>query len=272
MDDMPNPIDSKQAEIRAAHKMLRGASLYRLYRDRPFCAFNPSSRKTGLKYGVERIGAFLELLNAVPLPPGSLVLDIGCGGGWTSEWLARWGYRVISLDIGFEYMAIACERAMESNLESWHTIQGDGENLPFADNTFDAVLYFASLHHMPAPHQSLAETYRILRPGGWVGASEPGNPQRADAFTEVTKRTGIREEGFHPFYLKQQMLQQLGFRRCFLRSHVPQRRSYEKPIFLRWLPIALTGLPLDFLVSLVWVVKIVLFPLGRFNFELVAQK
>ena len=92
-DKMTDGLPPKQAEIRGARQMRSGTLNYQLYRNRPFVPFIFISgvNKSGLNYGIPKIKGFLELLGTVPLPSNAHILDIGCGGGWTSEWLARWG-------------------------------------------------------------------------------------------------------------------------------------------------------------------------------------
>jgi ubiquinone/menaquinone biosynthesis C-methylase UbiE len=44
--------------------------------------------------------------------------------------------------------------------------QGDAENLPYDDNTFDLVIGHAFIHHLPVPGKAFQEAYRVLKPGG----------------------------------------------------------------------------------------------------------
>jgi len=52
-------------------------------------------------------------------------------------------------------------------------LQGDAEELSFEDGSFDAVLVFAGLHHLPHYARSLHHAYRVLRPGGTFVCFEP---------------------------------------------------------------------------------------------------
>ena len=52
-------------------------------------------------------------------------------------------------------------------------IGGDGHQLPFHDNAFDAIISEAVLEHVLEPKQVVAEIYRVLKPGGYVCAAVP---------------------------------------------------------------------------------------------------
>jgi SAM-dependent methyltransferase len=48
--------------------------------------------------------------------------------------------------------------------------QGDARELPFDEEAFDAVVFDSTLSHVPGPERALAESFRVLRPGGWLAA------------------------------------------------------------------------------------------------------
>jgi ubiquinone/menaquinone biosynthesis C-methylase UbiE len=56
---------------------------------------------------------------------------------------------------------------------SYPGVVGDGSTLPFANNSFEAVLFYASLHHMPDVEASLDEAKRVLKDGGTLLLLEP---------------------------------------------------------------------------------------------------
>jgi SAM-dependent methyltransferase len=47
--------------------------------------------------------------------------------------------------------------------------EADGRALPFADASFDVVVFDSTLSHVPGPEQAIAEAARVLRPAGWLG-------------------------------------------------------------------------------------------------------
>lgn len=91
------------------------------------------------------------------------VLDIGCGGGFLSNHLARAGFAVTGLDPSPEALEIAARYDTAGTVR--HVV-GDGLRLPFADASFDAVTAMDVLEHVEAPARLIAEAARVLRPGG----------------------------------------------------------------------------------------------------------
>ena len=101
------------------------------------------------------------------------VLDVGCGEGVLVRRLASLGARAVGVDPS----AVALERARraESSDTSRHFVEGTAEALPFPDTSFDVVVFFNSLHHVPTESMdaALAEAARVLRPGGVLYVQEP---------------------------------------------------------------------------------------------------
>jgi SAM-dependent methyltransferase len=90
--------------------------------------------------------------------------------------LARRGAAVTAFDLSAEYVVEAKRRA-RANGVSVRTVQADGERLPFADASFDAVWGCAILHHLDLDRAG-RELVRVLKPGGVAVFCEPwgGNP------------------------------------------------------------------------------------------------
>src|SRR5262245_19865573 len=78
---------------------------------------------------------------------GRDVLDYGCGHGMAAIVLARRGARVTGFDVSAAYLAEARARA-GANGVAVDFVQADGERLPFAGGSFDAVWGHAVLHHV----------------------------------------------------------------------------------------------------------------------------
>jgi SAM-dependent methyltransferase len=112
---------------------------------------------------------------------GQRVLDYGCGHGMAAVVLARRGATVTAFDLSPGYVAEAEERA-HANGVSIRFVAADGEYLPFADESFDAVWGNAILHHLDLARAG-AELRRVLKPGGVAVFCEPwgGNPLLAFA-------------------------------------------------------------------------------------------
>ena len=113
-----------------------------------------------------------EFLRAELPLPGGRILDVGCGEGGLVRFLTREGGRAIGLECS-EVQLRRAEAVVKLGAESY--VFGRGEDLPFEDVSFDAVVFSNSLHHV-APErmdQALAEAGRVLRPGGLLYVAEP---------------------------------------------------------------------------------------------------
>ena len=106
------------------------------------------------------------LLEAADVSANGSVLDVGCGPGYISAAAAERGAISTGLDFSGEMIAIA--RKMFPRIEFQ---EGDAQNLPFADGSFDAVLANFSLLHLSDPERACAEACRVLKPGGKFGFS-----------------------------------------------------------------------------------------------------
>ena len=93
------------------------------------------------------------------------VLDIGCGGGFTCEFLAKRGASVTGIDQSAACIQAARHHA-RSNRLSINYKPGKAETLPFPDSTFDTVICVDVLEHVNNLEQTLSEASRVLRPNG----------------------------------------------------------------------------------------------------------
>lgn len=107
---------------------------------------------------------------------GKRALDLGCGHGMASVVLARRGAKVTAMDLSAGYLKEAAKRAI-ANETHIDFIQGNGEILPFADESFDCIWGNAVLHHLDL-EQSGREILRVMAPYGIAVFCEPwnGNP------------------------------------------------------------------------------------------------
>lgn len=112
------------------------------------------------------------VIGALPPAPAD-VLDCGVGGGWTSRFLARAGYRVVGIDISPGMLALAEEDRVADGLANLSFQVAEYETLDFRER-FDAVLFFDSLHHAADERAAVSAAARALRPGGVLVTHEPG--------------------------------------------------------------------------------------------------
>jgi ubiquinone/menaquinone biosynthesis C-methylase UbiE len=97
------------------------------------------------------------------------VLDIGCGNGWVSLYLAARGIAGVGLDSSMTAIDEARRTAREQGLADLTQFDvGDGLALPYEDASFDAVFDRGFFHHVPEDEYQryLSEVTRVMRPGG----------------------------------------------------------------------------------------------------------
>ncbi len=107
-----------------------------------------------------------QLLDCARVRPGQSVLDVACGTGVvarTARDVAGPGGRVVGVDLNPSMLEVA--REARPDLE-W--VQGDAEDLPFADGEFDLALCQSALFFFPDPGRAVAEMARVVAPGGVV--------------------------------------------------------------------------------------------------------
>jgi ubiquinone/menaquinone biosynthesis C-methylase UbiE len=103
---------------------------------------------------------------------GDDLLEIGPGPGAATEWLRHRVKRLTVLEIDEAAAAKLAEKYAGSNVE---VVIGDATKLSYPDESFDSVGSFTMLHHVPTrelQNKILAESLRVLRPGGVLIASD----------------------------------------------------------------------------------------------------
>jgi arsenite methyltransferase len=115
-----------------------------------------------------------ELGHVLRLGPASRVLDVACGKGTTTVFLAKeFGCEVFGIDYGEQNVAAARSLAQANQVDSRVQFErGDAESLPFADGAFDTVICECAFCTFPDKVASAREFFRVLRRGGQVGISD----------------------------------------------------------------------------------------------------
>jgi SAM-dependent methyltransferase len=116
---------------------------------------------------ISRLRFALEMVEA-SVPPASKILDVGCGTGETAAQLLRRGYEVWGLDVAEPMIAYARRRCGSKQFQV-----GDIRNMPFRDNTFDAVVCLGVIEYVETDERALREMWRVLKPGGRAVVSTP---------------------------------------------------------------------------------------------------
>ncbi|RYJ14915.1 class I SAM-dependent methyltransferase [Halogeometricum borinquense] len=106
-----------------------------------------------------------HVLARMPVEPGDVVLDLGCGSGYAGRALreTKEAGRVYGLD-GSPEMARNAQSYTDD--EKIGYLVGDFDELPFADDSIDHVFSMEAFYYAADPHHTLSEVARVLRPGG----------------------------------------------------------------------------------------------------------
>lgn len=111
-------------------------------------------------------GFFLteQALKFCQLPMAARVLDVGCGSGQTVEYL-REQFQLDAVGLDPSELLLAAGKERNSNLPLF---RGQGEDLPFATASMDAVFAECTFSLMTDLEQTLQEIYRVLKPAGYL--------------------------------------------------------------------------------------------------------
>ena len=105
-------------------------------------------------------------LNVVPDDiAGMDVIELGCGTGYVSAWLARAGARPVGVDVSREQLATARAMQREFGIE-FPLALADAENLPYQDAGFDFAISEFGASIWCDPYRWIPEAARVLKPGG----------------------------------------------------------------------------------------------------------
>ncbi len=119
----------------------------------------------------ERSRLWLDALQRTPRD-GPL-LDLGCGSGSFLAALGKVDGERVGVDIALRWLIVARKRLDELGLAHVRLICGCSERLPIVDRSFASVVAGDVIEHVADQESTLAEAYRILRPGGRVFLAAP---------------------------------------------------------------------------------------------------
>ena len=205
---------------------------------------------------------YARALGATPLT-GREILEIGCGRGGGSAWLARTGAPHLVTGVDISPRAIGfCQRFHQADNLQFFT--ADAEDLYFDDDSFDIVINVESSHCYGDIERFLSEVHRVLRPGGWFCWADMWAQTRVDAMFSKLDRAGLQRvsaadltdgvlralESAHPekerilntsipFFLRPVLRPLMGLRGSSLHRRLVSRdiryfcRTYQKPPLAR---------------------------------------
>ena len=148
---------------------------------------------------VEKIaGAGEKAVEAAGVTEADEVLDVACGSGNATIPAALTGAKVTGLDLTPELLEAGRANAAQAGVEiDW--VEGDAEQLPFEDQSFDAVISVFGCMFAPDHRRTAMELARVLRPGGRLAVcawTPEGNV--GQLFITVAKHMPPPPEGFQP--------------------------------------------------------------------------
>lgn len=156
--------DSKQSE----KEYLRRTAAGEWERLKPF---SPPGTDT-IAESASLIQDFAAAIAHLPPSPSDLILDLGAGACWCSDWLQRLNLRTVAVDISWDMLRLG--RGRLPHPERAALVAGDLEFLPFAPGTFDKAYCLSAIHHVPDLRRALGQIHRVLKPQGAALFSEPG--------------------------------------------------------------------------------------------------
>lgn len=100
--------------------------------------------------------------------PGSRILDLGCGTGLSTHLLQERGYDAVGVDLSPLFLTVE-----KKNHPATDLLVGNALQLPFADATFDAVVAFEFIEHIPDVPALLDEMLRVIKVHGHIVLHSP---------------------------------------------------------------------------------------------------
>lgn len=128
---------------------------------------------------------FGAALDAARVTEGTRLLDAGCGAGLLALLASFRGAQVAALDASPGLLAIARQRLPEADVR-----EGDLEDLPFADASFDAVVAVNSVFYAADMATAMRELVRVARRGGRVVVTAWGPPEKCEFLRAVMPAPG----------------------------------------------------------------------------------
>ena len=117
-------------------------------------------------------GFIAPLLAAVNIRNGVRLLDVACGPGYVAAAAEAAGAEPVGVDFSSKMVRLARERNPTIQFQ-----EADAHALPFPDDSFDVVTISFGLLHMSEPEKAVAESARVLMPGGRIGFTIWGEPR-----------------------------------------------------------------------------------------------
>ncbi len=118
-------------------------------------------------------------INDLNLKPGMRALDVCTGSGDMAIYMSQRckGLRIDAVDVAEAMLTLAKEKAELLDLRNINFYEASALDLPFADNSFDAIMMCFGLRNLKDIQGGLKEMYRVLKPGGIFTTLDLGKPE-----------------------------------------------------------------------------------------------
>ena len=119
-----------------------------------------------------------RVVNLANVKPGDIALDLCCGTGDIALALAQRGAETIGLDFSEKMLEVAAarQRNFKSQISNLKFLEGDAQQIPFPENSFDIVTVGYGLRNLAGWERGLEEMLRVAKPGGRIVVLEFGKP------------------------------------------------------------------------------------------------
>jgi 2-polyprenyl-3-methyl-5-hydroxy-6-metoxy-1,4-benzoquinol methylase len=171
MGDAEHKLTDLRVAPRALHKQAEIASHERALREaRPESFRKPFGEPWDSDYWI-KWATITDALRLLGVSPPATILDIGCGSGWTTTFLAECGYLPLGMDLAPAMIEMAKRRAARTHVDARFLV-ADMEAFSLG-RKFEAALVFDALHHTTRQEATVQRIAEHLKPGGWVLFGEP---------------------------------------------------------------------------------------------------
>ena len=120
-----------------------------------------------------------RVVNLAGAAPGTRALDLCCGTGDIAFALAQRGAETAGLDFSAQMLEVAAQRHLKSQITNLKFIQGDAQQLPFPENSFDIVTVGYGLRNLTSWERGFDEMFRVAKPGARLIVLDFGKPANA---------------------------------------------------------------------------------------------
>ncbi len=190
---MENEIDPRQIiKDLTVEELCTTADLrYKAIEDPCYLIGRPFSDPVAAPSYLFRLGL---LFNGLYLGKTMSVLDFGAGSCWLSRWVNQMQCTTISVDCSSTALEIGKRLFKDYPIIGDYIssppqfLQFDGHNLSMESESVDRIICFDTFHHVPNQEEVLREMYRVLKPGGLIGFSEPGREHSCSPESQMEMR------------------------------------------------------------------------------------